>query len=582
MAQIRREAITDIGDSLKGSIFDNITSKTQVPTAKDGINIYGNTRVNPSTQVGKGVSLDGSDTRIQLTSRDFDVCEFSNSYLHLKVNLDIQISSSVDLLNYITDNTIAASQCIFVGLKGSNQIIDMYNLEFNNVPIDSTKQNEGVIEGYMLHCQKAKCQLENKNHSVSTWKEVNEMDNSMCGVYIPISEIVLTTSGTSKTISKTLNLIIPFRDIYALQAFDEYPNGIFGLLGLVARFTTKGFVWAEVNPVFSASKYARERNISDVNDEPLKSVVGSFNPEGLAYERCFHQVGTSGTVQFVEGAGPSKTDANATFTVSITGSELTECWADIRGYRMSEECKKLLIDYFSNPENPFVIPSQKIYKRQFQNSGGTSGNVDTTLNARFPYITDLAILHPVASNIYTCYQNITAENYKLRVGRHEFPHQNNMKTWGPEFYQTMIMNTDFDDIWVCPDAYEWSITDAMCNKTEENDNGTPNQTIYAPVDNTDFVPIFQCQRDNGGVATWFDGINSLYETAELKYNLYGMAYTPYGKAVSAGAAPSPYLIMNSQTFWLFRLVDGEANCQYLTDGDFKKGYENPALNNAQL
>ena len=33
---------------------------------------------------------------------------------------------------------------------------------------------------------------------------------------------------------------------------------------------------------------------------------------------------------------------NNTFTVSITGSELTECWADIRGYRMSEECKKLL------------------------------------------------------------------------------------------------------------------------------------------------------------------------------------------------------------------------------------------------
>ena len=674
-----RQAIEDVRGQLAGSIFDSISQQTETPTAKDGINSYGNNRLFTSTNIGWGVSPDGADHRISLTNRSFDVIDFDESYIHVicrfhfqitgtatsggtKINIgnDISVVSpttettiypqytgitgapleamGASLLSYLPSYTTPTYKSIgtavgsdlntqastsldlselksihelpimFIGLKSSANFLRDYQIEFNNVPIASSKQDHALTESYMLHISKAKSQLKNKNHVHSTWKECNQWDNSMCGVFITLNDLLyganhtpsINSNGVSWTadaaavagvkqysdVVKNMEIIIPYREIYIFQGMTEYPNGIFGLLNLICRFTTTGLVHCPVDTKYALTKLINKNQHigQEVNTLITNALMSQYVSSEL-YTHEFNQIGLSSTYAMLHIDSDTNTQLDySRYSLLPTVSEagIMSFYADVRGYRMSEECKKMLVDYFSEPSCPFVVPSQKVIPRQFRGDNSGKGQ-DNQLNCRFPYVTDVAILHPISSAYTTIYKNITATNYKLKIGNREFPHQNDLSTYGAEFYEMMLMNSDFNDIWECPESYEHSLTDPVVDTTTTYDGLNSKSTItsyFSSSDATDFVPIFKCQRDGGSQSTWFDGINSLYESVELTYNMVddeSSSINPYYQKKTA-----PYLVMNCQTYWIFRFVDGQANCQYLTDGDFRKGFENPKLNAAEL
>ena len=99
-----------------GSIATEMKSYSRVPVPNDGINIYANARINPITS---GPFSSQQEIEIPITSSNFDVCEFSNSYIHLKTRLRIRCTNPPELSSSSEtsfDDAIGQNQFVMIGL----------------------------------------------------------------------------------------------------------------------------------------------------------------------------------------------------------------------------------------------------------------------------------------------------------------------------------------------------------------------------------------------------------------------------------------------------------------------------------
>ena len=75
---------------------------------------------------------------------------------------------------------------------------------------------------------------------------------------------------------------------------------------------------------------------------------------------------------------------------------------------------------------------------------------------------------------------------------------------------------------------------------------------------------------------WFDGID--YPNVKVEINtrpLYSGSDVYYQGANTS--TPAPIFCATSESYWIFRLVDGKPNCQYVTQNTYEEGYNNPAI-----
>ena len=124
-----------------GSIADEMKSYSLQPVENDGLHLYGNTRVNPITS---GPFSSNQEIEIPLTTTNFDVCEFINSYIHLKTRISLRCNNppvSTDHHDAAFERVMGDNQFVFVGLKASPHLIRDYQFKFNNIPITTTMQS---------------------------------------------------------------------------------------------------------------------------------------------------------------------------------------------------------------------------------------------------------------------------------------------------------------------------------------------------------------------------------------------------------------------------------------------------------
>ena len=85
MEQTRRRLLQAEPNQKSGNASDEIKAYSKQPAHDDAMSgTYGNVRINPTTS---GPYSDSQEITISLASDSFDITEFENSYLHLKLNL---------------------------------------------------------------------------------------------------------------------------------------------------------------------------------------------------------------------------------------------------------------------------------------------------------------------------------------------------------------------------------------------------------------------------------------------------------------------------------------------------------------
>ena len=549
-SQILQEAHTD-----DGSIVKEMKSYSIQPVANDGVNIYSNTRINPDTS---GPYSSTQDITIRLTSNNFDVCEFGNSYLHLKVRLRLRFQNAPQVEGSDAfAEMLKKNQFVFIGLKASSHVIRSYSFKHNDVPIASTMQSSALYESFLYSTLMSKQERENKKFVFSPYEEVVSLDNSTCGVFVPIGELV---DGSYQT----LDLIIPYNSLLALQGWQEFPNRIFGELKLVINTTAEGFVYAEVSPMTSIKKGILSGKI-DVSTPHISDVLSAVDST-FDFHRCFEQVSVPSSAQFITGWDSEnnklKFASSQEFTPFIDELLVQEAWVDVKGYRMSDSALGELQRHFSS--EPFVVCAQKAETYTFPNGPESSG-IRTAMNVRFNHTTDAVILFPKDSRHRTIFTNIGYDKLQLQIGNQRYPEQL-LSTVSPQFHEQQMQASDFDSMFAASEEFEHSLTDML----------TDGERMLRPTtDNTSFLVLYQFERSGGSApnSTWFDGVNGV-EKVELSGSPLHPNFDVY---YSGGATPAPILCNDTETYWIFRLINGRVNCQYVVGHEFAEGFSDPSI-----
>ena len=555
MESLRRRLLNE-SNSQTGAIVDEMKSYALTPVANDGINIYSNIRINPETSAPFSNS---QEVTIPITSSNFDVIEFSNTYLHILTRLRIRVNNAPTVEG---DDAFAKmlkqNQFVMIGLKCGTHVLRDIQLKFNDIPVPTTVQSSAVYESYLYSTFKAKSELANKKYVFTPYEEARDFENSICGIYVPIGELA------DGTFYKDLDIIIPLRELLLFQAFNEFPTKLFGELKLVFHTTSDAFVHMEVDPITSIRKNIINGKI-DKSTPHLSEVLACVG-DTFDYTHSFEQIGLPTSTQFISGWDEEnnklKFSTQAEFTPYIDEIIATEVWVDCKGYRMKDSALSELRNFFSN--NPFVVPTQRCEFYTFPN-GPEANGLRSSMSVRFNHTTDIELLLPTDSKQRTVFRNPCLDNFQIMVGQRRFPDQL-ISTLSPEFHENIMQATDFDTIFEANDSYEHSLTDAL----------TDGEKMLKPTtDNTDFVPVFQCERTGySGNSLWWDGLDG-----NFKVELNGKPLYPTCDVYYKGPnTPAPILCMCSDSFFLFRIMpDGRPNMQYVINSLYEDAYANPAL-----
>ena len=346
MEQTRRRLLRE-SNTESGAIVDEMKSYSKQPVANDGIHEYGNVRIKP---ISSGPFLSSDEIELPLTSSNFDVIEFSNTYIHLKTRIALRCTNPPELNgDDAFTKMLGENQFVMVGLKASPHIIRDYRFKHNGTIIPTTVQSRAVTESFLYSTFKAKSEIANKKFVFSPYEEASQMENSLCGIYVPLKDL------SSEAIYKEIDIVIPLREILALESFQEYPNKIFGELRLVFHVTSEAFVYTEVNPQTSIRRGIVTGKID--RTVPHLSEVLAVDGHSFDYQHSYEQVGIPSNVQFISGFDAANNKltyaTQLQFQPHIDEIRVSEAWVDAKGYRMSIEAERQLIAHFSS--QPFAV-----------------------------------------------------------------------------------------------------------------------------------------------------------------------------------------------------------------------------------
>ena len=202
---------------------------------------------------------------LRLTSENFPITQMEKSFISIKLKLSVKLDKALTGFDIDTKKLIR----VFIGLKNSAEFFGKLDTICNNIMCKNT-QDEAVREQFAYNCLKPRSEKATAKYCHSTWDNVSSFSESVCGIYVPLSELA---DGYEH--SYIMELVIPYTDLLKYQAFMLYPNAICGEIKELVETSTDAFVWAPISP--SVVKDALETWTGDVMSVKLPDYYGITN-----------------------------------------------------------------------------------------------------------------------------------------------------------------------------------------------------------------------------------------------------------------------------------------------------------------
>ena len=444
----------------------------------------------------------GTKTYLRLTTENFDVTQMEKSFITVLLRLNTKFDQ---VLTGVKEKDTNKLLRVFVGLKNAAEFFGKLDTLCENVMLKNT-QDEAVREQFAYNSIKGRSQKATAKFSHSTWENVSNMNESVCGIYIPCADI-----ADAQPHKFAMELTIPYQDFLKYQAFTLYPNKISGELKELTQSSLEGFVWAPINP-----SIVKER-IEFLDD---KTIAESF-PSNLALTRKFTQIGNPANIviEMKDGTAPTADSGYLKVTngsangidvklgkasLSITSGTVEMMRTNISGFNLKPECHSQIYQLL---KTPIIIPSQTLDRRIFA-SAATSNGIDANIDIALSNATNITVMFPKRHNDCTCFDNIMYQNVSLSVNKHEYP-DTEVSTIGARFYQMQLVANELDGTLEATKEFEDSFTDPL------NDTTTGTRYKNCRSDATSFGINFQLERPNAGYV--FDGIDTDTKTVPISF-----------------------------------------------------------------
>ena len=444
----------------------------------------------------------GTKTYLRLTTENFDVTQMEKSFITVLLRLNTKFDQ---VLTGVKEKDTNKLLRVFVGLKNAAEFFGKLDTLCENVMLKNT-QDEAVREQFAYNSIKGRSQKATAKFSHSTWENVSNMNESVCGIYIPCADI-----ADAQPHPFAMELTIPYQDFLKYQAFTLYPNKIAGELKELVQTSLEGFVWAPINP-----SIVKER-IEFLDD---KTIAESF-PSNLALTRKFTQIGNPANIviEMKDGTAPTADEGYLKVTngsangidvklgkasLLITAGTIEMMRTNIAGFNLKPECHSQIYQLL---KTPIIIPSQTLDRRIFASAAKANG-IDANIDIALSNATNITVMFPKRHNDCTCFDNIMYQNVSLSVNKHEYP-DTEVSTIGARFYQMQLVANELDGTLEATKEFEDSFTDPL------NDTTTGTRYKNCRSDATSFGINFQLERPNAGYV--FDGIDTDTKTVPISF-----------------------------------------------------------------
>ena len=167
-----------------GSIVSEMKSYSLEAVPNDGIHVYGNTRINPDVSAPFTAS---QEITLRLTSSNFDICEFSNSYIHLNLRLRLRFDHAPVVEG---EDAFAEMLCFLV----SNARTKL----FATIPLNITMFQS------QQPCNQMLCM--NRSYTPPSWLNLNVLTRNISSHLM--KKLVFLTTHSAVSISPLANLSV--------------------------------------------------------------------------------------------------------------------------------------------------------------------------------------------------------------------------------------------------------------------------------------------------------------------------------------------------------------------------------------
>jgi hypothetical protein len=484
----------------------------------------------------------GTEITIPLTDSNIDVVEFTKSYFSLSVSIDLDFDPGFPVLpdvpnewmkvvnpdvfgndspNKVWYNNsmfegLAKSTYFFVGFKSASDIISSYKITNKGIDVSGAQANNAQIESFLYNFMKAKSEKDNKRNTHSLWENVHSHNPSICGKYFSLWDLHIAQLSGRK-LHVEFPVIIGFDDFLPFQFFSLYPASVFGELALVLRVSPDALVWCSVNPVDSILEQV------DISNTPTAAANGFTNPivdlKKVAtnistkdrqhyYDRRFIQLNAPGVaatnvISSGDSGGVLATYGGYNLTVRADSIMVIEAVSTVCGFGLNASFNSQLIKHYTN--TPMVIPGEIVRIFNFS-TGPNAGGLNCVATLPMINVKEVIVLFPRYATDRTVFHNPCLSNLQIQMLSRNWPDQP-ASTVSAEFFRLQLEAANLDSILHCTESFENSYTSIPTYNYPYRDRSR--------VDNTDFAFILPTERGSGN-AFFFDGVNSVSETIQLK------------------------------------------------------------------
>lgn len=484
-------------------------------------------------------------------------------------NIVGQISTGLELL--------AKSYLFFIGFKSGIHLIDAYRI-YSNGKKTACEQTEALFENAALRMIKCQEELDEKPNLYTTWEHAFNYDNSICGIYINLYDIVQEGEATYE-----FEVTIPLDDFMPFQAMTLFPSCIFGNLQMELKMAIQNnFVYCQVDPlkiVEKSTKYDYDTaNIITAGSYLQTNWVNSiFKIYEANVKKAFTQCGDPHSFYFFKFANASYTLAITSSNIdnlptnfaeevlineleyievddlmfSINSGTLLTCRSNLNGFNIRDDVIAQLREKFSNA--PLVIPSQFIdYQAFSQSPMGYGLKCNTTYN--FTNTSAILFLFPRTQNELTCCRNPLLSSIQVQIDNKPYPDKP-FSTVEAAHSIYNLTNLGYDSLFSSSEEYSYSLTWNELEKLETSYASKHGfiQTLLPESDNTAYCFVCATERLSG-FGTFCDGLNKDNAHITLTGSLLplpsGINDHPYYKPGGVVNTRPPIMLICQDCFWV--------------------------------
>ena len=477
----------------------------------------------------------GNRTRIKLTHSNHTISQIEKGFINITLHLTLKLATKIAVAG-----DTAKCLRVFIGFKNAVEFFEEGRFYNRGQLIDGYSQEQLSRESFAYNSIKPDCAKGNTRCSTSTWENVKGFSYSICGKYIPLFTIM-----NGDVYECDIELVIPFTDQLALQAWQLYPNKICGEIEEEVKTSIAAMVCAMVP--FETVKTTLEKqdgkpiayDFKDTDQLPkLSTQLNKFVQMGrdLIMPTKFDKVSEENTkLEITMGKNQ----------IEILNSRITVGRSNLAGFGLKEavatELAKRLV-------HPIMVPAQELTREIFEGSASKDG-LNVSKSIPLHNVTNITMMFPRHHTDITCFENIMYKNVQLTVNKRHFPDTEFETTCDGRFCQHQLVANELDGM-IQPSK---ELIRSYVQPLNDLTNGTAYKNCRD--DATSFGINFQMERSNAGYV--FDGYDSGVNSVTV--NFKGLPMFP-GEATDmyfnvdgdkTVHPPAPEAWICSDTFWLW-------------------------------